>query len=63
MPHSHLTDDEREAIAHLYRLGHSFAEIARQLNRHATTISRELKRNSRGRRLQCIRTETPYGCY
>ena len=43
---THLTPLEREEISFLLRDGHSKAEIARRLNRHRTTIFRELKRNS-----------------
>lgn len=37
-----LSDWEREEISRLLSQGNSFREIARQLNRHASTISREV---------------------
>ncbi len=43
MPYTHLTLQERYVISHL-RGKFSIREIARRLNRHHTTISRELKR-------------------
>lgn len=58
MPHTHLTPDERESIAHLRKLGCSCAEIGRQLKRHPTTIARELRRNTRssGKYFACTAT-------
>lgn len=41
-----LTSNERYILAHLKKQGFSFAAIARQLGRHKSTISREIKRNS-----------------
>lgn len=43
MSYSHLTEQERYVISHL-RSTFSIREIARRLNRHHSTISRELKR-------------------
>lgn len=43
MSYSHLTEKERYVISHL-RSTFSIREIARRLNRHHSTISRELKR-------------------
>lgn len=45
MPRGQLTLREREMIACQHHRGVSVPEIARQLGRHRTTISRELKRN------------------
>jgi IS30 family transposase len=45
MPYKHLTENERYVISHLKCAGFSFREIARRINRHHATISRELKRN------------------
>jgi len=45
MPYTHLTENERYVISHLACTGFSLREIARRINRHHTTISRELKRN------------------
>lgn len=43
MSYTHLTENERYVISHL-RSMFSIREIARRLNRHHSTISRELKR-------------------
>jgi len=43
MSYTHLTEEERYVISHL-RSTFSIREIARRLNRHHSTISRELKR-------------------
>lgn len=45
MPYTHLTQQERYVISHLNCAGFSLREIARRINRHHATISRELKRN------------------
>lgn len=45
----HLTLEERERLAQLKAAGQSQAEIARQLQRHPSTISRELGRNGKGK--------------
>ena len=44
MSYTHLTEKERYVISHLKGAGFSLREIARRLNRHHTTISRELNR-------------------
>ncbi|MEN8174095.1 MAG: IS30 family transposase, partial [Chloroflexota bacterium] len=44
MSYTHLTEKERYVISHLKVAGLSLREIARRLNRHHTTIGRELKR-------------------
>jgi len=49
MNYTHLTRDERYQIAILLKAGHNQSTIARLMNRHPATISRELGRN-RGRR-------------
>ncbi len=49
MVYTHLTQDERYQIAILGKAGHDQSEIAQVMNRHKSTISRELRRN-RGRR-------------
>jgi len=41
----HLTREERERLAHFRSCGLKQAEIARRLQRHPSTISRELSRN------------------
>ncbi len=46
MPYKHLTDYERYIIHHLNLFRLSNAEIARQLGRSPSTISRELRRNA-----------------
>jgi IS30 family transposase len=51
----HLTKNERDQIAVLRAQGQSHGEIAAQLNRHKSTISREIKRNKndKGKYLSC----------
>lgn len=45
MKYTHLTQDERYQIAILAKAGHDKSEIARFMNRHKSTISREMTRN------------------
>jgi transposase, IS30 family len=45
MPYTHLTQNDIYVISHLTYAGFSLREIARRIDRHHTTISRELKRN------------------
>jgi transposase, IS30 family len=45
-PYQHLTTEERAAISALRQSGMDLSAIARQLNRHRSTISREIRRNS-----------------
>ena len=45
MSYHQLTSSERSILAHLKWQGHSLSEIARQLGRHRSTISREVRRN------------------
>lgn len=45
MNYTHLTQDERYQIYILMKAGHSQSAIAVLLNRHPSTISRELRRN------------------
>ena len=47
MPYSHLALKERCVIYHFILYGLSLREIGRRLNRHHTTISREIKRTGR----------------
>lgn len=49
MPYHHLTQNDRHVIYHLINLGFSYREIARQLGKHHSTISREIRRNGAGR--------------
>lgn len=49
MNYTHLTRDERYQTAILLKAGHMQSDIARIMNRHPSTISRELGRN-RGQR-------------
>ncbi len=44
-----LTSEERYALSALRKQGHTQAEIARALERHPSTISREVRRNSKDR--------------
>ncbi len=48
MPYTHLTENERYVISHLKIAGFSLREIGRRINRHHSTISRELNRNNKG---------------
>jgi len=48
MSYTHLTESDRHKISHLNSAGFSLREIARRINRHHTTISRELHRNGMG---------------
>lgn len=45
MSYTHLSSNERYVISHLVLYGLSLREISRRLNRHHSTISREIKRN------------------
>lgn len=46
MTYKHILNEEREIIAHLFNVQKlSISKIANQLNRHKSTISREIKRN------------------
>ena len=45
MKYTHLTQDERYQIAILAKAGHDQSDIARVMNRHKSSISREMKRN------------------
>lgn len=53
MPYTHLTEQERYVINHLSIIGLNKREIGRKINRHHSTISRELKRNGTGPRSNC----------
>ena len=44
--YTHFTTEERESLLILRKIGKSITEIAKELNRSKSTISRELKRNS-----------------
>ncbi len=46
MHYKHITINEREKIVFLLATGKKHKEIALELNRHPTTISREIERNS-----------------
>lgn len=50
MSYCHLTISERACVYQFWHLGMGIREIARALQRNASTISRELKRNYCGRR-------------
>ena len=49
MTYTHLTRDERYQISILAKAGHDKSDIAQVMNRHKSTIGREMKRN-RGQR-------------
>ena len=46
MKYRQLNGEERSVLAALRRVGLKPAEIARELGRHRSTVSRELKRNA-----------------
>jgi transposase, IS30 family len=46
MPYNHLDEYERSVIKKMLSRGHKKAEIARHLNRHRSTIGKELERNT-----------------
>ena len=46
MKHKHLTIEERENILIFLTLGETNEQIARRINRHKSTIARELQRNT-----------------
>ena len=60
MPGTHLTACERGQIEALHGQGLSSRAIGRQLGRSQSTISRELARNSRGKRYQSALAEKRY---
>lgn len=45
MPYSHLTGEEREVISQMHYSGRRICEIAVAIDRHRSTVYRELKRN------------------
>lgn len=45
MAYEHLRPEEREVISQMFAAGASKQAIAKQLGRHRTTISREVRRN------------------
>ena len=45
MKYQQPTLEERVLISHLVKQGLNLSEIARQIGRHRSTISRELRRN------------------
>jgi IS30 family transposase len=44
--YEHFTTEERESLSRLLQAGQSHSEIARRLNRHRSSIGREIKRNT-----------------
>ena len=50
MPYHHFTQSERVMLSTLNQAGFKKSEIARQLNKHPSTIGRELKRNPANKR-------------
>lgn len=51
MSHRHLTIDDRREISTLLEAGHNHHEIALQLGKHQSSVSREISRNQRNDRL------------
>ena len=56
----HLTMNERESLLLLYAQGKSKSEIARQLHRSVSTITRELKRNGSKSRYSACEAQKKY---
>lgn len=56
----HLTAEERGAIEYGLEKGHKIREIALDLNRHPSTIYREIKRNSMAQGKQAVYGVYPY---
>lgn len=66
MSYKHLSQTERYQIYALKKLGHSISEVAHALDRHKSTISRELSRNAgkrsyRPRQADILSTERSLG--
>ncbi|QRN03849.1 IS30 family transposase [Legionella sp. MW5194] len=53
MPYNHLNFKQRCNIAAFWRAGYQQKDIAKELGVHPSTISRELKRNSRWNHVYC----------
>ncbi|GAK39565.1 transposase [Paenibacillus sp. TCA20] len=62
MSYSHLTIIERSKLEALHQLGLSARAIARELERHHSTISRELKRNQSSDGYQAVASDERYQC-
>ena len=56
----HITPTERGRIMTLFKQGHSPAAIAAELNRHRSTILRELKRNRDGESYNADKAQEKY---
>ena len=56
----HITPTERGRIMTLFKQGHSPAAIAAELNRHKSTILRELKRNRDGESYNADKAQEKY---
>ena len=54
MSYNHLSAEERGQIEAYLREGVSQAEIARRLDRHRSTISREIKRGAEQRKKKSL---------
>jgi len=54
MRYRHLTMYEREVIECVRRSGGSLREAARSMGRAVSTISREIRRNSKGREYRAV---------
>lgn len=54
MKYSHLTKDERKSINFFLNQGLSFKEIARQINKDCTTVSKEIRLNSIEKKISYI---------
>lgn len=55
--HKQLTAEEREVVAQMWAANHTRKQIAKTLNRHRSTIGRELKRNGDGEEYSGVRAQ------
>ncbi len=62
MPYHHLSRNERGKIAFLYRHHVPISEIARRMDRSASTISREIARNKQGQSYRAQAAQISYVC-
>jgi IS30 family transposase len=60
MTYTHLTRDERYQIAILTKAGHGQSEIAELMQRHRSTISRELRRSQVSRKSGAIQSDVSF---
>lgn len=61
MSYKHFTPEERGKIELLAKQGKSYTAIARELGRHRTSVSRELRRNSGASEYRAEKAQQRYG--